>query len=87
MRMPSPKSEARLRVTPLFEVTQRPTFIPDLRHAAVSAHAATFRLCENRRGLQSSVQLLHHPAHARLASQPATGRHCGRSQGADRAMA
>ena len=52
---------------------RRPTYIPELRHAALPAHAGAQRLPENRRGLQSSVQLLRHPANARPASQPPAG--------------
>ena len=44
------------------------------RHAALSPHAETFRLREDCGRLQSSVQLLHHSAHARLASQPLSRR-------------
>ena len=47
-----------------------PHLHPRLRHAAVPAHAAPFRLREDRRRLQSSVQLLHHSANARIAPQP-----------------
>ena len=63
-----PRGLSRRR--PLMDVNSAPTLHPGLRHAALPAHAATFRLREDRRGLQSSVQLLHHPADARLASQP-----------------
>ena len=41
-----------------------------LRHAAFPTHAGAFRLREDRRGLQSSVQFLRDPADARQASQP-----------------
>ena len=58
-----------------------PGFHPRFRHAALPAHAETFCLCQNRRGLQPSVQLLHHSADARLASQPPAGRYRGRGQG------
>ena len=44
-----------------------------LRHAALPAHAAPFRLREDRRGLQPSVHLLHHPADPRPAPQPHGG--------------
>jgi tRNA A37 methylthiotransferase MiaB len=54
-------------------MSRAPGFHSRFRHAAFPAHAETFCLSENRRGLQSSVQLLHHSAHARLASQPDAG--------------
>ena len=41
-----------------------------LGYAAFSAHPGAQRLPEDRRGLQSSVQFLCHPANARPASQP-----------------
>ena len=44
-----------------------------LRHAALPPHAGAHRLFENCRGLQSSLQLLRHPADARPASQPPAG--------------
>ena len=50
-------------------------------HAAFPAHAQTFCLRQDRRGLQSSVQLLHHSAHARIASQPTATRPRGGGQG------
>jgi hypothetical protein len=51
-------------------------FHPRFRHAAVPPHAETFCLCQNRRRLQPSLQLLHHSPDARLAPQPhATGGH------------
>ena len=40
------------------------------RHAALPAHAVAHRLRQDRRGLQPSLLLLHHPADARTASQP-----------------
>jgi hypothetical protein len=61
-----------------------PGFHSRFRHAALPAHAETFCLRENRRGLQPSVQLLHHSPDARLASQPHAKRHRRRSQGAHR---
>ena len=49
---------------------QTPDLHSGLGHAALPAHARAQRLSENRRGLQSSVQFLCHPADARPASQP-----------------
>ena len=47
---------------PVVRVHRAAPLHPRLRHAALSADAAAFRLRQDRRGLQSSVQLLHHPA-------------------------
>ena len=79
-RPSSPARRSSLRVD---ESRPRPALHPGLRHAALPADAAPFRLRQNRRGLQSSVQLLHHSPDARFASQPAAGRHRRGSQGAD----
>ncbi len=51
-------------------VTPRADLHSRLRYAALSPHPGAQRLPENRRGLQSSLQLLRHPANARAASQP-----------------
>ncbi len=59
-----------------------PGLHPRLRHAAIPPYSAAFRLRENRRGLQSSVQFLYHSQDARLASQPDAERHRGRGEGA-----
>ena len=61
-----------------------PGFHPRFRHAALPPHAETFCVFENRRGLQSSVQLLHHSPDARFAPQPRAGGHRRRGQGAHR---
>ncbi len=45
----------------------------ELRYPALSSDAVAQRVFENCRRLQSSVQLLRHPADARPASQPAAG--------------
>ena len=49
-----------------------------LRRAAVSADAEALCLREDRRGLQSSVHVLQHPAHSRKTSQPGDGRRASR---------
>ena len=51
-------------------VTAAPDLHSGLGHAALSPHPGAQRLPENRRRLQSPVQLLRHPADARPASQP-----------------
>ena len=59
-------------------------FHPRLFYAAFPPDAAPFRLRQDRRGLQSSVQFLHHSPNARFASQPAAGGHRRRGAGAHR---
>ena len=49
-----------------------------LRHAALPPHAFAHRLREDRRGLQSSLLVLHHSADARASSQPHGRVHRGR---------
>ena len=61
-----------------------PGFHPRFRHAALPPDAETFCLLQNRRGLQPSVQLLHHSPDARLAPQPRAGGHRRRGEGAHR---
>ena len=51
-------------------VTPQPRFIPDFDTPALPPDAGAHRLREDRRGLQPSLLLLHHPADARPASQP-----------------
>ena len=46
------------------------------------AHAAPLRVLEDLRGLQSPLQLLHHPAPARRPRQPPRGRRARRSRAA-----
>ena len=67
-----------------FRCDAAPGFHPRFRDAAFPADAETFCLSENRRGLQPSVQLLHHSPDARLAPQPHAGGHRQGSQGAHR---
>ena len=69
--------------SPLLDRQPPPPLHPRLRDPALPADAAALRLRQDRRGLQSSVQLLHHPPHAGLPPQPPAGRHRRRSQGAD----
>ena len=61
-----------------------PGFHSRFRDAAFPPDAETFCLFENRRGLQPSVQLLHHSPDARLAPQPHAEGHRRRGEGADR---
>ena len=44
-----------------------------LRHTAIQTYSRAFRVHENCRGLQSSVQFLRDPPNARKASEPQTG--------------
>ncbi len=73
---------ASLPSSPLVDGQPPPRLHPRLRDPAVPADAAPFRLRQDRRGLQPSVQLLHHPPHAGFPSQPPARRHRRRSQGA-----
>ena len=52
---------------------------PRLRDAALPADAPAFCLCQDRRGLQPSLQFLHHPSHSGFAPEPCARGRCGRS--------
>ena len=56
-----------------FAVTDRPTYIPNYDTPRFRLNPDAQRLPEDRRGLQSSVQFLCHPANARPASEPPSG--------------
>jgi hypothetical protein len=74
-------SKLKTEPAPLFGGYCPSLLHPRFRHAAFPSDAAAFRLCQNRRRLQSSVQFLYHPADARFASQPVASGYRGRSQG------
>ena len=59
----------------------RPDLHSGLRHAALSAYSRAFRLRENCRGLQSSLQFLRDSANARQTPQPHAGNRCWRKFG------
>ncbi len=55
-----------------------------LCRATISADTAALRVCEDRRGLQSSVHVLQYPAHPRKASEPGGERRFNRDSRARR---
>ena len=77
MRKSSPRSTRPRRRSPRRSSTW-------CRESRAQAHPAPLQLCEDLRGLQPPLRLLHHPAFARRPRQPPPRRHPARGREAGR---